>query len=227
MVIAPARSPWWWYHSHCGAPRTWVINLGDYEARKTHEHYHSYWKWPFIVDFPIQMVIFHSYVTVVNQRVYDSLSFHINIIIYYQYVVNLKQENPRSVAESALRSWEDRAARVPALAAGGECHAHMTFPNSWGPSMSSLNYLKGVFRGSLGLRGYVTSSRSTCFWVEASSSRGLWKPPLFGRYFWDTVTWAAIFTGTGSNLLGKVTCFITRSAGIYAWIYDIFFLDDQ
>jgi hypothetical protein len=40
------------------------------------------------------MVIFHSYVTVVNQRVYDSLSFHINIIIYYQYVVNLKQGKP-------------------------------------------------------------------------------------------------------------------------------------
>jgi len=24
---------------------------------------HSYWKWPFIVDLPIQMVIFHSYVS--------------------------------------------------------------------------------------------------------------------------------------------------------------------
>ena len=26
------------------------------------EHTKSYWKWPFIVDFPLKMVIFHSYV---------------------------------------------------------------------------------------------------------------------------------------------------------------------
>ena len=145
------------------------------------------------------------------------------------YIINMlwiwSRENPRSVAESALRSWEDRAARVPALAAGGECQAHMTFPKFMRSVYVSLNYLKGVFRGSLGLRGLRYLLKVNMFLGWSVIKPGLMKTPIVrGVTFRDTVTWAAILTGTGSNLLGKVTCFITRSAGIYAWIYDIFFL---
>jgi hypothetical protein len=37
-------------------------NTSDFRKNYPLVILHSYWKWPFIVDFPIKMVIFHSYV---------------------------------------------------------------------------------------------------------------------------------------------------------------------
>ena len=56
---------------------------------------HSYWKWPFIVDLPIKMVIFHSYV------------IYIYIILYIYMVGGL---NPSEKYEFV--SWDDDISNI-------------------------------------------------------------------------------------------------------------------
>ena len=42
----------------------WALTKNELNFQKYHlVNYHSYLKWPFIVDFPFKMVIFHSYVS--------------------------------------------------------------------------------------------------------------------------------------------------------------------
>ena len=159
-----------------------------------------------------------------------STSFYINIIIYYQYVVNLKQGKPTFCCWICSQELRRQCCESPCTCGRwGMPRSHDVSQIHEVRLCQSQLFEGCVFVEVWGYAVYVTSSRSTCFWVEASSSRGLWKPPLFGVLLlgirWLEQQFSQVITG--SNLLGTVGCFITRSAGILHGYMIYFSWDDQ
>ena len=90
-VVSPTAKGWarcWWQSLHVLLAKfsrddwnMWALGKPleneIFDGIPSGKHTKSYWKWPFIVDFPIKIVIFHSYGTV-YQRVREKLKNHEN-----------------------------------------------------------------------------------------------------------------------------------------------------
>ena len=133
----------------------WQIAIENQHLLPSGNLLHSYWKWPFIVDLPIEMVIFHSYVSLpdgrhfssinhpkwellmalgCNHRIWTGKSFGHRmkkVIFHYQLLHRRWKKSVRSWVQ--LEVWNDNCKYKPPKLAEHPASSMALLAHGWGP----------------------------------------------------------------------------------------------